>query len=117
GGGAGPAIDWTWDATAAPAGRYRWVISAGTARPASGSFSGGTASATLAISGSATPAVVSPDGDGHADTGTVSYRLGRAALVTATLLDPLGAVLATIPQGEQAAGAHTLTWPADAYAD
>jgi len=37
--------------------------------------------------------------------------------VTATLLDPLGTVLATIPQGEQAAGAHTLTWPAEAYAD
>jgi flagellar hook assembly protein FlgD len=115
--GAGPVIDWTWDATQVPAGRYRWVISAGTARPASGSFSGGTASATLAISGSATPAVVSPDGDGHADTGTVSYRLGRPAVVTATLLDPLGAVLATIPQGGQAAGVHTLTWPAEAYAD
>jgi flagellar hook assembly protein FlgD len=115
--GAGPAIDWTWDATQVPAGRYHWVISAGTARSASGSFSGGTGSAALAISGSATPAVVSPDGDGHADTATVSYRLGRAALVTATLLDSLGAVLTTIPQGQQAAGTHTLTWPADAYAD
>ena len=71
----------------------------------------------LAITATASPAVVSPDGDGHADAGMVSYRLGRSALVTATLLDPLGTVLATIPQGEQTAGAHTLTWPAEAYPD
>ncbi len=114
--GTGRAVDWTWDSSEIPAGTYHWSISSGTARPASGSFTGGTA-AVLAITATASPAVVSPDGDGHADAGTVSYRLGRRALVTATLLDSLGMVLATIPQGEQPAGAHTLTWPAEAYPD
>ncbi len=115
--GTGPAVDWTWDSTQVPAGTYHWAMGSGTARPARGSLTAGSAAAVLAITATASPAVVSPDGDGHADAGMVSYRLGRSALVTATLLDPLGTVLATIPQGEQTAGAHTLTWPAEAYPD
>ncbi|MGZ8694179.1 MAG: FlgD immunoglobulin-like domain containing protein [Gaiellaceae bacterium] len=115
GSGTGPAVDWSWDSTQVSPGRYHWTITSGTARPASGSFSGG--SAVLAISASASPVVVSPDGDGHADAGSIRYRLGTASVVTASLLDPLGTVLATFPQGMQTAGAHTLTWPADAYAD
>ena len=113
GSGTGPVVDWSWDSTQVPPGRYHWTIASGTARPASGSFSGG--SAVLAISASASPVVVSPDGDGHADAGSIRYRLGTASVVTASLLDPLGTVLATFPQGMQTAGAHTLTWPADAY--
>jgi flagellar hook assembly protein FlgD len=115
--GTGPVVDWTWDSRQVPAGTYHWTMSAGTARPARGSLTGGTTSAALALTATASPTVVSPDGDGHADAGTVSYRLGRSALVSATLLDPLGTVLANLTQGEQTAGAHTLNWPADAYPD
>ena len=115
GSGFGAAIDWTWDATGVPAGTYRWSISGPSVRPASGSLSGG--SATLAITAAASPAVVSPDGDGHADTGLVTYRLGRASTVTATVVDPFGDVMFTMPQGRQTAGTHPLTWPADALAD
>ena len=116
--GTGPVVDWTWDSTQSPPSRYHWTIASGTARPASGSFSAGSAgSAVPAISASASPAVVSPDGDGRADAGAVRYRLGTAAVVTASLLDPLGTVLATFAQGAQTAGAHTLTWPAEVYPD
>jgi flagellar hook assembly protein FlgD len=115
--GIGPTVDWTWDSTAIPAGTYHWTMSSGTARPARGAFTGGSTQASLAITANASPSVVSPDGDGHADAGAVSYRLARRALVTATLLDSTGTVLATLPQGEQTAGAHVLSWPADAYPD
>jgi len=115
GSGFGTAIDWTWDATRVPAGTYHWTIGGPNVRPASGSFAGGTA--TVAMTAAASPAVVSPDGDGHADTGLVTYRLGRASTVTATVIDPFGDVMFTLPQGRQAAGTHTLTWPADALAD
>jgi flagellar hook assembly protein FlgD len=116
GSGFGTAVSWTWDATTVPAGTYHWTFSAPNVRPASGSFAGGT-TGPLAITAAATPAVVSPDGDGHADTGVVTYRLGRVATVTATVTDPYGNVMFTLPQGRQAAGTHTLTWPADALAD
>jgi N-acetylmuramoyl-L-alanine amidase-like protein/flagellar hook capping protein FlgD len=114
--GTGAAVDWTWDATQAPAGKYGWTIGAGpTLRPATGVVVGG--STALTITASASPATVSPDGDGRADTALLNYRLGRAATVTLTVLDSLGAVVATLPQGQQTAGAHTLTWAADTYAD
>jgi N-acetylmuramoyl-L-alanine amidase-like protein/flagellar hook capping protein FlgD len=114
--GAGSAVDWTWDATQAPLGKYAWTIRAGSAlRPATGMIAAGASA--LTITASALPATVSPDGDGRADTALVHYRLGRTATVTLTVLDSLGAVVATLPQGQQAAGAHTLSWAADAYAD
>src|SRR5205085_2884159 len=46
-----------------------------------------------------------------------TYRLGRASTVTASVVDPFGDVMFTLPQGRQAAGTHTLTWPADALPD
>jgi flagellar hook assembly protein FlgD len=116
GSGSGTAVDWTWDARQIPAGRYAWSIGAGaTLRPATGTFSGG--STALTLTASSNPATVSPDGDGRADSALVSYRLGRSADVTVTVLDSLGAVLATLPQGVQPSGAHTLAWLADTYSD
>jgi flagellar hook assembly protein FlgD len=114
--GRSSAVDWTWDATQTPLGKYAWAIGAGpTLRPASGTLTGG--STALTMTASANPATISPDGDGRADSAFVRYRLGRGADVTLTVLDSLGAVLATLPQGQQAAGAHTLTWLAETYAD
>jgi flagellar hook assembly protein FlgD len=116
GAGTGTGVDWTWDATQVPAGKYTWRISAGpTLRPATGTLAGG--STALTMTASAAPATVSPDGDGRADAAVVHYRLGRAATVTLTVLDYLGSVVATLPQGGQTAGAHALTWAADPYAD
>src|SRR5262249_11049815 len=115
GSGFGSTLNWPWDATGVPAGAYHWTIGGPSVRSASGSFTGGTG--MPAITAAASPAVVSPNGDGYADTGVVSYRLGRASTVTATVVDPFGDVMFTLPQGRQAAGTHTLTWPADALAD
>ena len=116
GGGTGSSLDWTWDATQVPPGTYRWTMGAGpTLRSASGTLAGGTAG--LNVTASVAPATISPDGDGRDDAALVRYRLGRAATVTVTVLDALGAVVATLPQGQRLAGAHTLTWFAEAYLD
>ncbi|HEU5213749.1 MAG TPA: N-acetylmuramoyl-L-alanine amidase [Gaiellaceae bacterium] len=115
GAGFGAAVDWTWNAGAVPAGTYHWTISGPNVRAASGSFTGGIAAP--AMTAAAAPPVVSPDGDGYADTGVVTYRLGRALVVTATMIDAFGDVMFTLPQGRQTAGTHSLTWPAAALAD
>ena len=105
--GTGPALDWTWDSSAAPPGRYTWAISGPSLRGAAGSL--GAKAATLAFQGAAAaPAVVSPGGDPGDDTLEVTYTLTGAATVTATLVGAAGSV-ATVFSGAQAAGAQTVT--------
>jgi hypothetical protein len=130
GSGAGDAVDWTWDATAATAGSYRWTISTPGARsatstlggkPASGGTGGaggtggvggtggtGGAAATVA-SFVAGPGVVTPNGDGIDDALTLTYTLSAAAPVTATILSGTTPVAAAFT-GDQTKGAQTLTW-------
>jgi hypothetical protein len=109
--GPGPAVDWTWDATAAPLGAYSWSMEAGpTVRPALGTI-GGKAAALSLTRVAATPPVVSPNGDGYADATTISYVLGAPATVTATL----GAT--TLFSESKPAGEHTFSFSADAIAD
>jgi hypothetical protein len=87
GSGTGTSVDWTWDA-AAPAARYRWEISAGAARPATGSLRAGVGSSTLAIQGlAATPGLISPNGDGQADTSLVGFTLTAPAFVSVNVFD------------------------------
>ncbi len=116
GAGSGAVVDWTWDARLAPAARYRWIIGAGpSVRPATGVFSGG--SAALTLTAAATPATISPDGDGQADYAVVRYTLGRSASVTAVLADAAGGPLATIVEGVRPTGTQTFRWSADGLAD
>jgi flagellar hook assembly protein FlgD len=119
GGGFGPRVDWTWDAGVVPAGRYSWAIRAGTtARPAAGSVIAGGGGAALTLSAvSATPATVSPNGDGFADATTIRYTLGAPATVTATVLDGDGLALATLFSEPKPVGAHSFSWLADALLD
>jgi flagellar hook assembly protein FlgD len=42
------------------------------------------------------PAVISPNGDGYADTGTVSYTLSARSAVTASVLDANGTAVETL---------------------
>jgi hypothetical protein len=89
GSGAGSSVEWTWDA-AAPLATYRWEISAASARPATGSLKAGTGGSTapLAIEAlAATPASVSPNGDGQADTTTVGFTLTAPASVSVDVFD------------------------------
>ena len=95
-GGTGALVDWTWESAGSPTGPYRWTISAGTARPATGVLRAGGA-ATLAIESLAADQVaISPNGDGQADSATVTYRLSAAANVTVEVTDTAGGAVATV---------------------
>ena len=71
--GLGSTIDWTWDASLAAPGPYRYAIRGGDdLTPAVGTI--GAGEPALAISGLvADPPTVTPNGDGVADTATISY--------------------------------------------
>jgi len=108
--GSGTTVDWTWDAIAAPRGSYRWSISAGSARPATGPLRVSGTTAGLAVEATAEPATLTPNGDGQADATVVSFRLTAAASVTVAVVDPGGVTLATpIDRVWTQAGEHTLT--------
>ena len=108
--GTGFAVDWTWDATAAPPDKYTWTIAAGTARPATGTI-GGTTALTLR-SVVAAPQLIAPG-----ETTTISYTLTAPATVTAVLLGPSGQPLATLLTTQKPAGAQTIAFtpPAGLY--
>ena len=110
GGGAGTAVDWTWESAGAPAGPYTWTISAGAARPASGTLRAGGGSPPLAIGTlAAEPEAISPNGDGQADSTTLTYSLSASANVTIEITDAIGGVVATlVDRVWTGAGQHTL---------
>ena len=72
----GTRVDWTWDATGVPPGRYTWTIDGAGARSATGRRrrparrSRSPAHAALTV--------ISPDGDGRSDALTVSTGSARA---------------------------------------
>ena len=119
GDGTGTAVDWTWQSTGTPAGPYTWTISAGAARPASGTLRAGGGLPPLAIETlAAEPEAISPNGDGQADTTTLTYGLSASANVTVEVTDALGGVVATaVDRVWTVAGRHTLELDADALSD
>ncbi|MBD0338359.1 MAG: N-acetylmuramoyl-L-alanine amidase [Thermoleophilia bacterium] len=118
GSGAGTAVDWTWEAAAAPPGAYSWAIEAGPAVRAARGTIGGRAGTLSLQQAAAEPTVVSPNGDGVADTSTISFVLGAPATVAARLLDAGGTVVATLLAPEaRPAGGQTVALVADAVPD
>ena len=116
GAGTGTNVDWTWDATTAPPGRYTWTIAVPQARSATGII--GTAPVPLALQQlKIAPGIVTPNRDGRSDQAKISYRLTAAATVTATVLDPLGDTVATLFTGRRAAGANEFVWKQVALPD
>jgi hypothetical protein len=114
--GTGTRVDWTWDAAAAPSGRYSWAITAPQMRAATGTI--GSAPAPLSLKQlRVSPTIVSPNGDGRGDVAKVTYRLSTAADVTATVQDALDNPVATIFGGRRAAGKQELAWSPDALND
>jgi hypothetical protein len=108
--GTGSTVDWSWDSVGVARGNYRWSITAGSARPATGPLRAGGASGALAVEASATPSALTPNGDGQADSTVVSYRLTAAANVTVAIVDPGGLIVATpIDRVWTRAGEHTVT--------
>ncbi|MDQ3672303.1 MAG: peptidoglycan recognition protein [Actinomycetota bacterium] len=98
GSGTGAKVDWTWDSTLVPAGRYTWRISSGSARPATGPLRiGGPTAPALAIQELATtPATITPNGDGQGDAALLGYRLTVPANVTVEIVDAEGLLAATV---------------------
>ena len=117
GSGVGTAIDWTWDASAAPKGRYYYMIGAGPGvRPATGTI--GSKPPVFKLTDLiADPDVVTPNGDGVADSSTISYTLSAPATVTATLVDTMGTTVATLFDGLVAAGPQAFVFYADSIPD
>ena len=104
--GKGPAVDWTWDASLVKGTGIRWRIEVAGATPAAGVFGKPTTGGPLAITNLvASPPAISPNGDGNADTTTITYTTSAAATVSATLLDATGAAVAElVPPTLQVAG-------------
>jgi N-acetylmuramoyl-L-alanine amidase-like protein len=115
--GTGQVVDWTWDATAAPAGSYTWTISAGeTVRPATGTL--GAKPVPLSLkSVSAAPRTITPNGDGQTDASTISYTLSTAATVTATLLAPDGRQLSVLFAQQRQPGKQSFRFTAAGVPD
>src|SRR4029450_5453844 len=102
-------IDWTWDARTIPAGRYVYAIDAGpTVRPATGFVAGATSRSMLTAL--ATPALITPNGDGRSDFTTVRYRLREPSLVTATLVDAAGAPVMPLFMEQKLTGSTVRRW-------
>ncbi len=140
GSGTGTSIDWTWRSAGAPGGRYRYTISAGGARPVSGTVAGAgkpppapppppppppptppkppPPQPALSLTGLlATPGTITPNGDGLNDSALVTYTLTLPATVTATLVDASGVVLSTLFSEEKPLGQSSFTFTADGVAD
>jgi hypothetical protein len=117
GSGTGQTVDWTWDATPSPPGRYLYSIESGTAvRPANGAV--GQTASTLTLTGAqARPATFTPNGDSQADSTVISYALSLPATVTATLRDSFGQTLATLFSEQKAAGRQSFRFTASGIAD
>ena len=110
--GRGPAVDWSWDASLVAGAGISWRLDVAGATPATGTFGKIATGGPLAITeAAADPATISPNGDGLADTTTVTYTTSAAATVSAALLDASGAVLADlVPATRQTAGTHTFAF-------
>src|SRR5256714_12047896 len=117
GSGVGTAIDWTWDASAAPKGRYFYMIGAGPGVRAATGTIGAKPPAFKLTDLIADPDVVTPNGDGVADSSTISYTLSAPGTVTATLVDATGTTVATLFDGLVPAGPQTFVFYADAIPD
>jgi N-acetylmuramoyl-L-alanine amidase-like protein/flagellar hook capping protein FlgD len=117
--GRGATIAWTWDSTGRRGGIYTWTMEAGPAtRPAQGTLGrtpapspSPTPTPSILTGLTVDPPVISPDGDGVADTLTISYTLATRSAVTATVTDvSTGAVVATLFT-EQLQGARVQSFP------
>ena len=117
--GSGATVAWTWDAAPAAPGTYTWSISAGAARPASGSIRAGLGATTLVIGAAATaPSGITPNGDGQGDTAQLTFSLSTPANVTVDVVDSTGVIAATVlDRVWRRAGTHSLTLDGAALID
>jgi hypothetical protein len=121
--GLGPSVSWTWNAAGRAPGRYAWTMEAGpNVLPARGVVGAEAPPppppqppppppVSPLVQGLAlTPGTLSPNGDGYADQGTVSYTLSARSAVTATVVDATGAQVETLFD-RQAQSARSVSFP------
>jgi flagellar hook assembly protein FlgD len=108
--GTGTKVDWTWDATATPFGDYTYTIAAGPGvRPWTAPVPGPPPLALERLR--ASPAVVTPNGDGVGETTAVSFFLTAAASVTADLVNGSGTRVRRLADARSfGAGTRHLHW-------
>ncbi len=122
--GTGQDVSWSWDSSSAAPGRYTWTIEGDPdTRPASGvigkapppvppspspppSASPQPASTSLLTDLAVDPMVISPDGDGIADSLTISYTLAARSSVTAVVRNSDGAAVATLFTNQKQGNRH-----------
>jgi hypothetical protein len=116
GSGEGTTIDWTWDARTIPAGKYLYAIDAGpTVRPATGVITG--TSTRSMLTALAKPALITPNGDGKADSTLIRYQVREPAIVTGTLVDQFGTPITTLFVESKTKGSYAFRWDAAGIAD
>ena len=116
GSGEGTTIDWTWDARTIPAGKYLYAIDAGpTVRPATGVITG--TSTRSMLTALAKPALITPNGDGQADSTLIRYQVREPAIVTGTLVDQFGTPITTLFVESKTKGSYAFRWDAAGIAD
>ena len=103
GAGTGPAVDWTWDGSAAPPDRYSWAIASPGARPAAGTL--GSFAGLAVQKASVSPTEVAPG-----ETTTFAYTLTAPATVTITLVSPASQTLSTLLVAQKPAGTQSLAF-------
>ncbi len=130
--GTAATVGWTWNATNAGTGPYRWEIDAGpNVLPASGTLGVGTVKApppapapvaptaptpviqtSFPLTGlTATPSVITPNPDGTGGYSTVDFTLSTAALVTVKMVNTAPGVPATTLLSAQIpAGQNSFEW-------
>jgi hypothetical protein len=120
GSGTGTRVAFAWDSAAAPSGTYSYAIEAPGVRPARGSLGRKGAAITLISAAAATPAALTPNGDGRDDIATITYTLAARATVSGTVLDAAGVPVTTLfteprPAGPNAYVFDPRTLPSGAY--
>jgi flagellar hook assembly protein FlgD len=115
--GTGSSVDWAWlPSSPVPAGT-QWRIESPGATPASGVLTATTTALQL-TGATAVPSSVSPNGDGQADTATVSFTLSADANVAVTLVDAAGTTVAQVEAKRwRRAGSRTAVVSANGLAD
>jgi flagellar hook assembly protein FlgD len=108
--GTGTKVDWTWDATATPYGNFTYTIAAGpSVRPWTAHVPGPPPLALERLR--ASPAVVTPNGDGVGESTAISFFLTTAASVTAEVVNGSGTRVRRLANDRSlGAGTRHLHW-------
>jgi flagellar hook assembly protein FlgD len=110
GSGSGTRVEWTWDASGTPFGAFTYTIEAGPdVRAWTAAVPGPP---PLKVQGlRASPAVLTPNGDGVDETTTIAFSLTTAATTTVEILDGLGAIVRRLASAKSLArGENALLW-------